>query len=321
MSLLTRRGFLTTSAVLGLASNLEAAAPRTKPLLPRIFVSAHRGGIGFPDNTPEIIETSVKLGVTAAELDVTVSTDNKLFLFHPYNWNPDKPGELVDIGPAWTKESLDQWGRITLRGLPWSRVKQVRYSVRVGEKVFADQRIHLADEVFGAFRDRINFHIDPEGSMDPFYQAFKRHRNHSQIIMQFASYKLLKQFKEHQPDMVTHWKAPGVGYYPEQKPDAAGQVGLLRKAIPMARAAGTNMLIMEDITVEKLGLCHQAKLAVMPRASMVNITGGDRFLKAGIDALFGDAPQRMLNSIQSILGADYLPEPGESAADLFSVTM
>ena len=78
MSLLTRRGFLTTSAVLGLASNLEAAAPRTKPLLPRIFVSAHRGGMGFPDNTPEIIETSVKLGVTAAELDVTVSTDNKL---------------------------------------------------------------------------------------------------------------------------------------------------------------------------------------------------------------------------------------------------
>ena len=119
--------------------------------------------------------------------------------------------------------------------------------------------------------------------------------------------------------MVTHWKAPGVGYYPEEKPDAAGQIELLRKAIPMARAVGTNMLIMEDITVEKQELCHEAKLAVMPRASMVNTTGGDRFLEAGIDGLFGDAPQRMLNSIQSILGANYLPERGESAADLFSV--
>ena len=75
MKSISRRQFLATSAALALASNLEAAVPRTKPLLPRIFVSAHRGGVGFPDNTPELIETSVKLGVTAAELDVTISTD------------------------------------------------------------------------------------------------------------------------------------------------------------------------------------------------------------------------------------------------------
>jgi len=49
-----------------------------------------------------------------------------------------------------------------------------------------------------------------------------------------------------------------VGCDPEQKPVAASQTGLLRKAIPMARAIGTSMLIMEDITVEKLELCHQA---------------------------------------------------------------
>ena len=321
MQSLNRRGFLATSAALALNSSLEAAAPRTKPLLPRIFVSAHRGGVGFPDNTPEIIETSVKLGVTAAELDVTVSTDGKLFLFHPYHWNPDQPGELVDIGPAWTKESLDRSGRITLRGLPWSKVKEVRYSVRVGDKVFADQRIHLADEAFGSFKGKVNFHIDPEGPMEPFYEAFKRHKNHSQVIMQFAGYELLKQFKKREPKMVTHWKAPGVGYYTQEKPDAAGQIETLRKTIPMAKAVGTNILIMEDITVEKLELCHEAKLAVMPRASMVNTTGGDRFLKVGIDALFGDAPKRMLKSIESILGAKYLPQQGESAAELFSATM
>jgi len=93
------------------------------------------------------------------------------------------------------------------------------------------------------------------------------------------------------------------------------------RSIPMARVVGTSMLIMEDINVETLELRHQAKLAVMPRASMVNTTGGYRFLEAGIDALSGDVPQRKLISIQSIPGASYLPAPGESAADLFSVTM
>jgi len=122
--------------------------------------------------------------------------------------------------------------------------------------------------------------------------------------------------------MVTHWKTPGAaGDYPEQKPDAVSQIGLLRKAIPMARAVGTNMRIMETVTVEKLELCRQAKLAVMLRASMVNTTGGDCFLEAGIDALSEDAPQRMLNSIQSFPGASCLPEPDESAAGLFTVTM
>ncbi|MBG86729.1 MAG: hypothetical protein CMO80_07500 [Verrucomicrobiales bacterium] len=315
----SRRTFLTTAAALPFASNL-LAAPKTQPLLPRIFVSAHRGGAGFPDNTPELIESSVKLGVSAAELDVTVSTDNRLFLFHPYHWSPDKPGEIVDIGPTWTKKDLDKWGRITLRGLPWSKVKEVRYSVRVGDKVFADQRIHLAEEVFGPFKGKINFHIDPEGLMEPFYEAFDRHQNHSQILMQFGAYRYLANFRARQPKMIAQCKAPGVSYYPDGKLDTAGQMKALRQAIKESKAIGANMLVMQDITAEKLELCHRAKLAAVPRASFVNVTGGDAFLKEGIDALFGDAPKKMLKSIEAILGAKYLPQRGESVADLFSVT-
>ena len=75
-------------------------------LLPRVFVSAHRGGGRgrHPDNTPDNVQRAVDFGVNAAELDVVVSTDGWLFLFHPYNWDPKKPSELVDIEPAWLKK-------------------------------------------------------------------------------------------------------------------------------------------------------------------------------------------------------------------------
>jgi len=51
-------------------------------ILPRILVSAHRGGGrgSAPDNTPDNVQQGVELGVTAAELDVIATTDGAKFL-------------------------------------------------------------------------------------------------------------------------------------------------------------------------------------------------------------------------------------------------
>ena len=82
----------------------------------------------------------------------------------------------------------------------------MRYSVRVGKRIINDQRVYLADEVFGAFKDKVNFHIDPKGPMEPFHESFKRHQLHEWVVMQFRVYELAHKIKQHDRRIVVHWK-------------------------------------------------------------------------------------------------------------------
>ena len=288
-----------------------------EPILPRVLVSAHRGGGRgvAPDNTPDNVQRAVDLGVTAAELDVIATTDGHLFLFHPYHYWPEEPSELLDIIP----DRFKTRGRIDLRGLPLKDIQEIRYSVRVGEEVFEDLRIYRADEVINAFKTKINFHIDPRGPMRCFFDLIQKHGIHDRTLMQFGNYDCAQQMKEFDRRVAIQWKALGVGHYPQNtSPSPEEQETSLRQVIHELLAIGGEMLVMQDLTPEKLRMCHEEGVAVMPRASHVGHTDGANFLKLGVDALMCDAPDQVLKAIGDLLGPEWMPEPGQPISELFA---
>ena len=76
-----------------------------------IIVVAHRGAAGgnIPCNTLASYEIALKQGADMLEVDVSISADGKLFLFHPMM-------ELAHLNKP-----------LFLRALPFSVIKKLRY--------------------------------------------------------------------------------------------------------------------------------------------------------------------------------------------------
>ena len=76
-------------------------------------IIAHRGGAGLrPENSMSAIEHAIELGVHGIEVDVHLSKDGEVIVYHDYRlnryWTRRKSKWLPDTGPAIKDMTLDQ---------------------------------------------------------------------------------------------------------------------------------------------------------------------------------------------------------------------
>lgn len=134
-----------------------------------IIVVAHRGTAGgnIPCNTIASYEVALKQGADMIEIDISISADGKLFLFHPLK-------EVAHLGAP-----------LLLRTLPFSVIKKLRYVNY--DNTPTQFGISAFDDFLERFKGRCYINIDKFWSNpQKIYEAVKRHGMTEQILVKSA---------------------------------------------------------------------------------------------------------------------------------------
>ena len=150
-----------------------------------IIIVAHRGAAGgnIPCNTLASYEVALKQGADMLEVDVSISADGKLFLFHPLM-------ELSHLGAP-----------LLLRAMPFSLIKKLRYVNY--DRAPTQFGIASFDEFLDRFKDRCYINIDKFWSApEKIYEAVRRHGMTDQILVKSApSDKVFDMLEDLAPEL------------------------------------------------------------------------------------------------------------------------
>lgn len=144
-----------------------------------IIVVAHRGAAGgnIPCNTLAAYEIALKQGADMLEVDVSISADGKLFLFHP----------LMEYA------HLDK--PLLLRALPFALIKRLRYVNY--DNTPTQFGIASFDDFLEQFKGRCYINIDKFWSNpEKIYEAVKRHGMTEQMLVKSSPSKKVFDFME-----------------------------------------------------------------------------------------------------------------------------
>lgn len=144
----------------------------------RIIV-AHRGVTGgnIPCNTLAAYEIALKQGADMLEVDMSISADGKLFLFHPLM-------ELSHLGAP-----------LYLRALPFSLIKKLRYVNY--DRVPTQFSVPSFDDFLEQFKGRCYINIDKFWTNpEKIYNQVKRHGMTDQILVKSAPSEKVFDFME-----------------------------------------------------------------------------------------------------------------------------
>lgn len=125
-----------------------------------LLVIGHRGAAGLaPENTLAAFERALRMGVDAVEMDVQLSADGALVVYHDFAL---KPEITRTAGGEW----LDMWAGLPIKKLSVAELKRYdvgrlnphsSYARRYPDQVPADgERIPTLDEVIALFRRHQN---------------------------------------------------------------------------------------------------------------------------------------------------------------------
>lgn len=132
----------------------------------KILIAAHRGTFGgnIPCNTMASYEIALKQGADVIEVDVEMSADGKLFIFHP------------------GKESAHLNLQRSISGMTAEEISRLRYvNYDRDETQFG---LNTFDEVLEAFKGRCYINVDKFwGHPKEIYEAIKKHNMTEQIIV------------------------------------------------------------------------------------------------------------------------------------------
>lgn len=132
----------------------------------KILIAAHRGVFGgnIPCNTIPSYEIALKQGADIIEIDVEMSADGKLYVFHPKM----EPNHLRHETRISTMRSED--------------IKQLRYVNY--DRVFTQFGVETLDDVLEAFKGRCYINVDKFwGHPEEIYRAIKRHNMIEQVLV------------------------------------------------------------------------------------------------------------------------------------------
>lgn len=150
-----------------------------------IIVVAHRGAAGgnIPCNTLTAYEIALRQGADMIEVDVSCSSDGKLFLFHP----------------GMELEHLDR--NINLPELPYRQIRNIRYVNY--DNTPTQFRIAGFDDFLEQFKGRCYINIDKFwDNPQKIYEAVKRHGMKDQILVKSKiSTSVLKVLEELCPEL------------------------------------------------------------------------------------------------------------------------
>lgn len=151
----------------------------------KILIAAHRGTSGgnIPCNTLASYEIALKQGADVIEVDVEMSADGKLFIFHPgmETFHLNHQGSIAGM----TAEEI-------------SHLRYVNYDRE--ETQFG---LNTFDEVLEAFKGRCYINVDKFwGHPKEIYETIKRHNMTDQIIVKSRpSERVFSVLKELAPEL------------------------------------------------------------------------------------------------------------------------
>lgn len=150
-----------------------------------VLVVAHRGvsGGNIPCNTIAAYEIALKQGADVIEIDVEMSQDGKLYVFHTGE-------EEHHLG------CMDRIRRMTSEEI--GRQRYVNY-----DRLYTQFGVNTLDEVLETFRGRCFINVDKFwGHPKEIYQAIKRHQMIDQVVVKAApSADIFRLLEEEAPDI------------------------------------------------------------------------------------------------------------------------
>lgn len=151
----------------------------------KIIIVAHRGVAGgnIPCNTRASYEIALKQGADAIEIDVEMSADGKLYVFHP------------------GMESAHLYHAERIRYMTSDQISALRFVNY--DRVYTQFGINTLDEILEAFKGRCYINVDKFwGHPKEIYEAIKRHDMAEQIIVKSSpSEKVFSVLEEIAPEL------------------------------------------------------------------------------------------------------------------------
>ena len=152
----------------------------------KIMIVAHRGAFGgnIPCNVIPAYETALKQGADMIEIDVEMSADGKLFIFHPGM----EPAHLHNC-------------KGYIKDMTADEVAQLRY---VNFDLTPTQfGVNTFDDVLETFKNRCYINVDKFwGHPKEIYEAIKRHGMTDQIVVKSESFgNVLDVLEEVAPEL------------------------------------------------------------------------------------------------------------------------
>ena len=228
-------------------------------------IIGHRGAAGtFPENTLLSFEKAIQTGVEMIELDVHCSADGRLVVMHDEKVNRTTGGK--------------------------GRIRQMTYAELQPLDAGKGEKIPLLEEVFALVRGRIKINIELKGRNTAVPVARKISDYRKQfglntdcvVVSSFSRWQLL-QFRKEDKDTRIGILYPGnpIGFYLWAKKLHAFSVNLSVRAVNASRVRKIHARHLEVwvYTVNTLAL-------------------SDAMEKAGVDAVFTDFPERLLQKYQ-----------------------
>ncbi len=237
-----------------------------------MIIAAHRGSSGSaPENTLAAFRLAVKAGVDMIELDVRLTADRHLVVFHDRRLGRTTEGS----GPVWTKTLAE------LRALDagsW-----------FGQR-FRGERIPTLHEVFHAVPRRVAINVEVKTDGDPrrkadleeiLVAALRTEVGERSILVSSFNHALLRRLHGHAPQLRL-----GALYMPVR--DVA------RRPSTMARRLGVSAFICSRSQLRKRFVrnAHGHDLAVI----VYGVNTARQLARArryGVDAVMTDFPEKM----------------------------
>lgn len=162
----------------------------------KVIIVAHRGTFGgnIPCNVIPSFETALKQGADMIEIDVDMSVDGKLFIFHP-----GKEGEHLGINTR-------------IKEMKSEEIKKLRYLNY--DRTETQFGLNTLDELLETFKGRCYINVDKFwGHPKEIYEEIKKHNMQEQVLVKSKpSEKVLSVLNEVAPELpymsVVHTEHP-----------------------------------------------------------------------------------------------------------------
>jgi glycerophosphoryl diester phosphodiesterase len=288
----------------GLAAADGAAAELEVPR--RLLLSAHRGGgrVYAPDNSLPNLEHAVQLGVPLAELDLRVTADGGLVLWH----DGSAPRALFGL----LGEGVLRWSEMDR-----AAIGRLRYSAEAGGRTWTDLAVLDADEVVRRFRERVGLHLDVKDTpVERVLKLIADHEIADRCIVMSDDLGTLAEVKRRRPEVVCEWTQNTLGRRQNDQGewvplDRDAQLQDFRDALGSANGLGVEMLCTKGLDAEKVALCRGYGVTVRPSASELAAGDGAAYLKMGVEWLLCDDPERVQKAAPALRGREAIA-PGST---------
>ncbi len=291
------------------AENDEKSAA---PYLKRTFIiSGHRAGgrVHAPDNSMPNVLFAIKNGLTAVEVDLSLTKDGKLVLWHDYSL----PKRYIEPGAT---------RNIAVNALSSEQVSRIRYSATVGGKRWEGVKIVFADDLVTVTKGKINLGLDVKNvPVVKVIEFIRKHKIQKECMVMASQMEYLQKVHRAEPDVCLEYADNTLGrrevngkwkWYSTEK-----QHELYHALMKRLSAAGIDAFCTKGLTKKKVAICHQ--YGIMVRTSAGNLKPGvkpDRYLGFGVDYALTDDPQLMRKRVIELRPGVALTKPGQTFFDL-----